>query len=66
MLAALIIAAIAATLTLAVAILTVVTGWFPRLAALGARLLDLLLCCGETPRLTQRDRSEMIARLWVP
>ena len=66
MLAALIIAAIAATLTLAAVVLTVVTGWFPRLTALGVRLLELLLCPSEAPRLTQRDRSELIARLWVP
>jgi hypothetical protein len=51
---------------LTIAVLTVLTGWFPRLAALAARSLESLLCHGEPPRLTPRDRAELIARLWVP
>ena len=66
MLTALIIATTATALILAIAVLTVLTGWFPRLAALAARSLESLLCRGEPPRLTPRDRAELIARLWVP
>ncbi len=66
MLTALIIATTATALILIIAVLTVLTGWFPRLAALAARSLESLLCRGEPPRLTPRDRAELIARLWVP
>ncbi len=66
MLTALIIASTATALILIIAVLTVLTGWFPRLAALAARSLDSLLCRGEPPRLSPRDRAELIARLWVP
>ncbi len=66
MLTALIIAMTATALVLAIAVITVLTGWFPRLAALAARSLESLLCRGEPPRLSRRDRTEMMARLWVP
>ncbi len=66
MLTALIIASTATALILIIAVLTVLTGWFPRLAALAARSLESLLCRGEPPRLSPRDRAELIARLWVP
>ncbi len=66
MLTALIIASTATALTLTIAVLTVLTGWFPRLAALAARSLESLLCRGEPPRLSPRDRAELMARLWVP
>ncbi len=66
MLTALIIATTATALTLTIAVLAVLTGWFPRLAALAARSLESLLCRGEPPRLTPRDRAELMARLWVP
>ncbi len=65
MLTALIIATTATALILTIAVLTALTGWFPRLAALAARSLESLLCRGG-PRLTLRDRAELIARLWVP
>ena len=66
MLTALIIATAATALILAIAVIIVLTGWFPRLAALAAHSLDSLLCRGEPPRLSPRDRAELIARLWVP
>ncbi len=66
MLTALIIATTATALILTIAVLTVLTGWFPRLAALAARSLESLLCRGEPPQLNPRDRAELIARLWVP
>ena len=66
MLTALIIATTATTLILTITVITVLTGWFPRLAALAAHSLDSLLCGGEPLRLSQRDRAELIARLWVP
>ncbi len=66
MLTALIIAATATALILTIAVLTVLTGWFPRLAALAARSLESILCRGEPPRLSPRDRAELMARLWVP
>lgn len=67
MMTALIIAMTATTLVLAAVILTVITGWFPRVAALFARVLELLFWRGaDTRRLDPRDRSELMARLWVP
>jgi hypothetical protein len=66
MLTALIIATTATTLILTIAVITVLTGWFPRLAALAVHSLESLLCGGEPPRLSPRDRDELIARLWVP
>jgi hypothetical protein len=66
MLTALIIATTATALILIIAVLTVLTGWFPRLAALAARRRVSLLCRGEPPRLNPRDRAELMARLWVP
>ncbi len=66
MLTALIIATTATALVLTIAVLTVLTGWFPRLAALAALSLESLLCRGEPQRLNPRDRAELIARLWVP
>ena len=61
MLTALVIAATATALTLAVVVVTVVTGWFPRLAALGARVLVSLLCRRGTTGLSPRERSELAA-----
>lgn len=67
MLTALIIAATATALILTATVLTIVTGRFPRLTALAARgLAALLHCGGEQTRLSPRDRSELVARLWVP
>ncbi len=44
----------------------VLSGWFPRLAALAANGLDRLLSMGEAKPLTPQERAEIIARLWVP
>ncbi len=67
MMTALIIAAPATSLILTATVLTIVTGWYPRLAALAARgLAAFLHCGGEQPRLSPRARSELVARLWVP
>ncbi len=66
MLGALITTATAAALTLAATVLTVVTGCLRRLTALSVRGLEAFLRCGGTPRLSPRDRSELVARLWVP
>jgi hypothetical protein len=62
---ALIIALTATALVLVAVILTVLTGWFPRLAALAARGLEMVAPAGQPRRLDPRDRAEMIARLWV-
>ena len=66
MLTALIIAATATALILTALVLTALTGWFPRLTALAAHGLERLLCRGEPPRLSRRDRAELAARLWIP
>ena len=66
MLGALITTAPAAALTLAATVLTVLTGCLRRLAALFVRGLEASLRRGERPRLSPRDRSELVARLWVP
>ncbi len=66
LLTALIIATTATALLLALGLLVILTGWFPRLAALAARAIDLLPPQGETRRLDLRERSELVARLWVP
>ncbi len=42
----------------------VLSGWFPRLAALAANGLERLFSTGEP--LTPRERAEIVARLWVP
>lgn len=65
MVTALIIALTATAFVLAVAVLTVTAGWFPRLAALTARGLETLHPSGQPRRLDPRDRAEMMARLWV-
>lgn len=66
MLTALITATTLAVLLLVTALIVVLTGWFPRLAALTARAIDLLPRHGGSPRLDPRERSELLARLWVP
>jgi hypothetical protein len=66
MLTALIIIATATALLLAAIVLAVVTGWFPRLAAIAARSLAALLWPSQPRRLSRRERYELIARLWVP
>jgi hypothetical protein len=66
MLTALIITATATALVLVAVVLAVVTGWFPRLAAIGARTLAALLWRGEPTKLSRRERYELIGRLWVP
>lgn len=66
MFTALIITAMVFTLILAALALTIVTGAFPRLAAVTARVLEPLFCRGEPTRLTPRERYELVARLWVP
>ena len=66
MLTALIITATATALVLAAIVLTVLTGWFPRLAAIGARSLAALMWPSEPRKLSRRERYELLARLWVP
>jgi len=66
MLTALIITATATALVLAAVVLAVVTGWFPRLAAIAARSLAALVWPSEPRKLSRRERYELIARLWVP
>ena len=66
MLAALITATTTAILLLAAALVVVLTGWFPHLAAFTARAIDLIPWYGEPQRLDPRERSELLARLWVP
>ena len=65
MVTALIIALAATAFMLAAVILTVLAGWFPRLAALAARGLEMLLPGGQPRRLDPRERAEMVARLWI-
>jgi hypothetical protein len=66
MLAALIIATAATALLVAVMVFLIVTGWFPRLSALLVRGIESVLRPSDTRRLNRRDRSELVARLWVP
>ncbi len=66
MLTALIILTIATVLVLTAGLIVILTGRFTRLAALTARSSDLLTPHGETPQLDPRERSELLARLWVP
>lgn len=66
MLTALIIATTATALILAAGLLVILTGWFPRLAALAARGIDMPPSSGERRQLDPRERSELVARLWVP
>jgi hypothetical protein len=65
MVTALIIALAATAFILAAVILTVLAGWFPRLAALAARGLEMVLPGGRPRRLDPRERAEMVARLWI-
>ena len=65
MVTALIIALAATAFMLAAVILTVLAGWFPRLAALAARGLKMVLPSGQPLRLDPRERAEMAARLWI-
>ena len=65
MLTALIIALTVTAFMLAGVVVTVLTGWFPRLAALTARGREFALPRGEPRRLNHRDRSEILARLWI-
>ena len=66
MLTALIITATATALVLAAIVLAIVTGWFPRLAAIAARSLAALIWPSQPRRLSRRERYELIGRLWVP
>ena len=66
MLTALIITATAAALVLAAIVLSVLTGWVPRLAAIGGRRVAAVLRGGGPTKLSRRERYELIARLWVP
>ena len=66
MLTALIITATATALVLAAIVLAVLTGWFPRLAAIAARSLAAILWPSQPRRLSRRERYELIGRLWVP
>ena len=66
MLTALIITVTATALVLAAIVLAVLTGWFPRLAAIAARSLAALIWPSQPRRLSRRERYELIARLWVP
>ena len=65
MVTALIIALTATAFMLAAVTLTVLAGWFPRLAALAARGLEMVLPGGQPRRLDPRERAEMVARLWI-
>ena len=65
MVTALIIALTATAFMLAAVILTVLAGWFPRLAALAARGLEMVLPSGHPRRLDPQERAEMVARLWI-
>jgi hypothetical protein len=65
MVTALIIALAATAFMLAAVILTVLAGWFPRLAAVAARGLEMVLPGGPPRRLDPRERAEMVARLWI-
>ena len=65
MMTALIIALTATVFILVAVILTVLAGWFPRLAALAARGLEMMLPAGQPRRLDPRERAEMMARLWI-
>ncbi len=65
MVTALIIALAATAFMLAAVILTVLAGWFPRLAAVAARGLEMVLPGGQPRRLDPRERAEMVARLWI-
>jgi len=65
MVTALIIALTVTAFILAAVILTVLAGWFPRLAALAARGLEMVLPSGQPRRLDPRERAEMVARLWI-
>ena len=65
MVTALIIALTVTAFILAAVILTVLAGWFPRLAALAARSLEMVLPSGQPRRLDPRERAEMVARLWI-
>ena len=65
MVTALIIALAATAFMLAAVILTVLAGWFPRLAAVAARGLEMVLPSGQPRRLDPRERAEMVARLWI-
>jgi len=65
MVTALIITLAATAFMLAAVILTVLAGWFPRLAALAARGLEMVLPGGQPRRLDPRERAEMVARLWI-
>ena len=56
--------AMTATALILVAVILVVAGWFPRLAALTVRGLETVIPDGHS-RLDARDRAEMTARLWV-
>ncbi len=65
MVTALIIALAATAFMLAAVIFTILAGWFPRLAALAARGLEMVLPGGQPRRLDPRERAEMVARLWI-
>jgi len=64
MMTALIIALTATAFMLAAVTLTVLAGWFPRLAALAVRGLEMLLPGGQPRRLDPQERAEIVARLW--
>ncbi len=66
MLTALIVIVTATVLVLAAAVVAVLTGWFPRLAALAARFLVGMLPATAPRSLDPRERAELAARLWVP
>jgi hypothetical protein len=65
MVTALIITLAATAFILAAVILTVLAGWLPRLGALAARGLEMVLPSEQPRRLDPRDRAEMMARLWI-
>jgi hypothetical protein len=66
MVTALIIALAATAFMLAAVIFTVLAGLFPRLAAIAARGLEMVLPSGQPRRLDPRERAELVARLWIP
>ena len=66
MITGLIILTIATGLVLTAGLMVILTGWFSRLAALSYHTVDSQSLRGETTRLDARERSELLARLWVP
>ena len=51
----------------AVSLVLVLSGWLPRLAGRAVYVVECLLeANNQRSELSARDRSELVARLWVP